>query len=487
MTTKRTLPEAFVASLDAYGVHAAPLVEALSCTDPSVAVRANVGKGARLAADTALSGGRVPWLDTGMYLDERPVFAADPAWHAGLYYVQDASSMAITAIARALIDRCLADVPLRALDACAAPGGKSIALYEALPQGSMLLSNEYDGRRAAVLCENVAKFGAPDILVSRGDTSVIAALDEAFDLILVDAPCSGEGMMRKEPVAITQWSPALVAQCADLQRSIVANCYAARRPGGVLIYSTCTFNHSEDEDILRHLVEDCGAEVLPLESAEYPGAVGAVVGDLPCLHFLPGAVRGEGLFVSAVRRPGEWQPAAEEGSVPTKQRRRTDRRNGKGAAQSADAFAADHLLDPEHFATREYDGNAVAVSKLHAEFADLLGRKLHLLRSGLPLYSTKGRDIVPAWELALSTALRPDSFPQLTLSSAEALRYLHGDSLTDIPDGLPRGYILVACDGTPLGFAKNIGRRANNLYPDGYRLRLDPASVDTSSLPHIVL
>ena len=249
----RTLPQGFIEMLAGYGCPEVTdkLVEALATSDPSLAVRANTAKGMEIKAQ----GDSVPWLDgKAVYLDRRPNFALDPAWHQGLYYVQDASSMILTHIVKKIAAEIFGDAPLRYLDACAAPGGKSIAAAEALPAGSCLLSNEYDPRRAAVLAENMAKYGMPGSAVSQGDTSRLAALGEIFDIVAVDAPCSGEGMMRKEPEAIAQWTPQLIDSCATLQRDILANAWRALRGGGVLFYSTCTFNRREDEENLAYII-----------------------------------------------------------------------------------------------------------------------------------------------------------------------------------------------------------------------------------------
>lgn len=463
MSEPRTLPPLFESSLSIYGPDIAQkLIDSLRNSDSSTSIRANTSKGAKI------NGNRVPWLHDGIYLPERPVFALDPAWHQGLYYVQDASSMALTSIIKKIADTHFDNNALRVLDACAAPGGKSIAILEALPQNSFLLSNEYDSRRARILVENITKYGAANIAISQGDTALFRRLDEEFDLIVVDAPCSGEGMMRKEPEAIAQWNEGLVNSCAELQKEILANCWKALKPGGVLIYSTCTFNISEDENNLQYLVDELGGTPIKLAIKDFPGAVGSN-SNLPCLHFLPGLVDGEGLFISAVTKPGDYKPTIAD-PAPRKQK--------ESAAKN---FIAQHMRTPYEYLGNECNGIGRAIPRAHAIFAARLERELKLLRNGLPLYTTKGKDIIPSWELSMCNALISNSFATIATDKLGALQYLHGESLSDIPEGTPKGFVLMTYNDIPLGFIKNIGRRANNLFPDEYRLRLNP-TIDT--LPH---
>lgn len=448
-----------------YGNVAERLLAALAASDPSLAVRANAAKG------VSWGGGRsVPWFDSGIYLDARPCFALDPHWHQGLYYVQDASSMALTAVVRHICSNIFDNAPLRYLDACAAPGGKTIAAIDALPEGSAVLANEYEPRRAGALVENIAKHGFAAVAVSVGDTARIASLGAVFDIVAVDAPCSGEGMMRKEPEAVAQWSPALVQSCAALQREILSNCWAALKPGGVLIFSTCTFNSEENDRNFEFITDTLGAEPLDLPLGQYEGVVCDSVGGGTVYRFMPGLVEGEGLFVCAARKPGVHKPF-EADSRPRNKKSDDIRR-----------FADATLLRPEQFVTVATDGGADAVPCDHVSFFAALDKKLRLMRRGLPLCAVKGKNILPTAELVFSTEFNADAFARVELSREQALAYLHGDSLADLPDGLPKGVVTVTYDNRPLGPAKNIGRRANNLYPDALRLRLDPSKPGDDAL-----
>lgn len=472
----RQLPSGFSEMIKSVcGVYADTLLTALSDSEPSLAVRVNRLKGME-KPDGFIP---VPWLsDRAFYLSDRPVFAADPAWHQGLYYVQDASSMVLTRIVESLSREYFGNIPLRYLDACAAPGGKTIAAIEGLPSGSVVLANEYDRRRASALVENVAKYGYPDVAISCCDAASLGKLGPVFDIVAVDAPCSGEGMMRKEPEAVRQWNVGLVESCAAMQRDILRGIWNALRPGGFLVYSTCTFNRVEDEDNVAFLIDELGAESIPLPLESIEGIVGDVTGrSIRCCRFLPGYVRGEGLFVSVVRKPegSASQPKMNLSVV--------------NAPLAAD-FVRRHVADADRYKiiTTGKDEYSVVPTENAAFFA-YMHRNLHLLRCGAPVCTIKGRDTIPAWELAFSTALKRGSFPELALDRAAAMTYLHGESLAGFDSELPKGFVLCTYNGMPLGFVKNIGRRANNLYPDAMRLRMNVdsfQSIDVSLVKYPV-
>lgn len=424
------------------GVYAGTVLSALKDTPAQVSIRANVLKGCHIASGVEL----VPWWPDGCYLPERPLFVADPAWHQGLYYVQDASSMVYSTVVRRIVGDVIGtDAPLRYLDACAAPGGKTIAALEVLPAGSLVVANEADGHRANILLENLAKCGSADVIVSRGDARRYERLAESFDIIAVDAPCSGEGMMRKDADAVAQWSPGLVRDCAALQRSIVSSLWQALRPGGVMIYSTCTFNRSENEENVRFIAQELGGSSLELGLDSYDGVLRGIGTPYCCYRFAPGLVRGEGLFVAALRKPGTLASAA----------------------------------DDDGYVARKQGDMTILLPKAHIPLVDKLSRTVKLIRAGLPLTHTKGRDEVPAHELALSLCDKP--YPRLDVDHGTALSYLRGESLTDIPSDVPKGFVLLYHGGHPLGFVKNIGRRANNLLPEIYRIRLDARRLESET------
>ena len=246
------------------------------------------------------AGEPIPWCpSTGRYLSTRPNFTFDPWLHAGKYYVQEASSMFVDLVIRQLVH-----APVMMLDLCAAPGGKSTAVRAALPEGSLLFSNEPMRTRSQILAENIQKFGHPDMIVTNSYPRDYKKSKLQFDVILTDVPCSGEGMFRKDSQAVAQWSKSLVRQCSQLSRQIVADVWDALRPGGYFILSTCTFNRDENEEIVRLLVDDYDAEPVAIPCEHDWGIAPAIDSAAPAMRFLPHLIRGEGLFMAVVRKPG---------------------------------------------------------------------------------------------------------------------------------------------------------------------------------------
>ena len=203
---------------------------------------------------------KVPWASDAYYLDERPTFTFDPLFHAGSYYVQEASSMFVEQALRCYMP----EKPLRALDLCAAPGGKSTLVRSLLPSGSLLVANEVMRNRVQILAENLTKWGCPDVVVTNSSSADFTQLKGFFDIILTDVPCSGEGMFRKDAISIEEWSPENVTLCWKRQQEIIADIWPALKPGGLLIYSTCTYNTKEDEENIKWIAQEYGAEILPI-------------------------------------------------------------------------------------------------------------------------------------------------------------------------------------------------------------------------------
>ena len=291
------LPEDFVRLMhEQYGKDTADaLCQALSETDPEVSIRLNPRKGQPLVMEN-VNAEPVPWCPDAYYLSERPAFTFDPLLHAGAYYVQEASSMYIAELVRKAmfnVQCSMSNAPIAALDLCAAPGGKSTLLASLLPEGSVLISNEPMPKRAQVLSENMQKWtrlaeGEYPVrcIVTQNYPADFAAFTDCFDLLVTDVPCSGEGMFRKDEVAIKDWSLENVDLCWHRQREILQDIWHTLKPGGLLIYSTCTFNHFEDEDNARWICDTLEAELLEER------------------HFLPGRDRGEGFYCAAIRKSG---------------------------------------------------------------------------------------------------------------------------------------------------------------------------------------
>lgn len=426
--------------------------------EPAVSIRIN-----RAKCSTIPEYESVPWASDGYYLPERPQFTFDPQFHAGCYYVQEASSMFVEQAVRQHLTN--AQV---ALDLCAAPGGKSTLLRSLLPDECILISNEVMSHRAQVLAENITKWGHPRCIVTSNYPADFTPLGRLFDLILVDAPCSGEGMFRKDEVAIAEWSPENVDVCRQRQRDILTDIWPTLRPGGLLIYSTCTFNTKEDEENVRWMMDELGAELLPIDTDNAWGITSSLVADVAHTYrFLPGRTRGEGFFLAALRKP---EHSAALYPTEEKSNKRHKRNKEKHLGNSIPAECKQWLTESDSYTYKLIENEVMAMPTDMESLYTLLSDHLHILKSGITLAEIKGRDALPTHALAMSTAIRTSTFVRCELSYTDALRYLHREAFT-LPPDTPRGFVLVTYRDTPLGFVKNLGNRANNLYPNEWRIR----------------
>lgn len=436
------------------------LIDALD-TEPVTGVRLNPRKGTDWPV--GIAGDAVPWCNEGLILAERPQFTLMPEWHAGRFYVQEPASMIISVVVRRLVS-IIGRNDIRYLDTCAAPGGKTTAAISALPSEAFVVANEFVPARANILSENIAKWGAPNTAVCCGDTAAFLKLRNRFDIVAVDAPCSGEGMMRKDEEARSQWSESLVKQCAALQREIVANAWAALRPGGFLIYSTCTFNRQEDEDMLRYMTDELGGESVDLGIGTEFGIPGSLDPDLYAMRFMPHRTAGEGLFMGIMRKPGEL-------SADNQKSPKNKDKNKKKATATVPKQLPDLLLDSDRYTfSQSHDESWRAIPKTNADIVSALENSTRVLSAGIRMGTVKGKNFIPDAALALSTALSPDAYPRVELDLKTALDYLRREAVT-LPSSAPQGILLVTHNGTTLGFVKNLGNRANNLYPQHWRIR----------------
>ena len=439
------LPEGFITQLQGLLPQEwESLTNAITTSEPSVAVRVNNARGVGVPACAR----QVPWCEQGFYLENRPQFTFDTDWHAGRYYVQDASSMFIAYVVRHFVHE-----PVRYLDLCAAPGGKTTAAIQALPPLSMVVANEIVPPRARVLAENVIRWSNPHCVVTSNAPAQVGKLTHFFDVVAADVPCSGEGMMRKDDEAVAQWSPALVSQCAQRQREILVDVWPALRPGGLLIYSTCTYNRQENEDMADFIVNELGATSLEVPVEDAWNIHPAIDSDAHCYRFMPHRVDGEGLFMAVFRKDGD---------AP----RQTPKIKLK-SIKNADEIGKNWLSNPEEYTIEQQSDLYLAVPQdIRSEVAALRDT-LHVLHAGVELAIVMGRKAVPHHALAMSLERAAGAFPVCEVDYPTALRYLRGESIT--LDG-PRGHVLVAHKGAVLGFANNLGNRANNLYPKSQRI-----------------
>ena len=454
------LPQSFVErTRQLLGDEQYPLFEQALGTEVPVSIRPN-----RMKCNLPVAGEPVPWAPSGIYLEKRPTFAFDPLFHAGCYYVQEASSMFVERVLREYVQE-----PVVMLDLCAAPGGKSTLCRSALPEGSLLVANEVMRNRSQILAENLMKWGHPEVVVTNNDPADFTDLTHLFDVILTDVPCSGEGMFRKDQVAVDEWSLENVDICWQRQRRILSDIWPALKPGGLLIYSTCTFNREEDEDNVAWIARELGADMLEVPVEEAWGITGNLIGDsFPVYRFLPHKVKGEGFFLAVLRKHAGEVETVE----PRAEKKKKGGKDVKGKAPqlSVPKEAKDWLQIPGDYQLTINGTNVQAFPKSHETVYTLLQQYVKVIHAGITLGEMKGKDLIPHHSLAMSTALANDAFPKAEVTYEQAIAYLRKESLV-LDAGVPRGYVLLTYQNIPLGFMKNIGNRANNLYPQEWRIR----------------
>lgn len=420
------------------------LKEALNTTAP-VSIRFNTRPNT-----CPSSSHKVPWSLHGFYLESRPVFTTDPLLHAGAYYVQEASSMFLEEVVRQLAPNALC-----ALDLCAAPGGKSTLLSAILPNNALLVSNEIVRSRAMILTENIVKWGNPNCVVTNNAPADFQKTPNFFDLMVVDAPCSGEGMFRKDPGAIGEWSLNNVQQCATRQKSIVADAWDALKEGGILIYSTCTYNREENENTVEYICKDLGAEFLPVDSKSFEGIVSSDSG----YRFYPHRISGEGFFIAAMRKT-----ASTAGVLKLK----TDLRKLK---LKESMLMNNVLTSSDDFFVYDDEQYLFALPRRWKDEMLFMRSMFNCLINGILLAERKGKDLIPAHQLALSKLLNRATFSIVEVELSTALKFLKRESIQT--DEAPVGYVLISYQKQILGWVKNLGNRSNNLYPQHWRIRMN--------------
>ncbi|MDD3038416.1 rRNA cytosine-C5-methyltransferase [Bacteroides sp.] len=417
---------------------------------------------------------KVLWASEGYYLDERLTFTFDPLFHAGCYYVQEASSMFVEQVIRQYVKE-----PVIMLDLCAAPGGKSTHARSVLPQGSLLVANEVIRNRSQILAENLTKWGNPDVVVTNNDPADFQKLPSFFDVILADVPCSGEGMFRKDPVAVEEWSPENVEICWQRQRRIIGDIWSCLKPGGILVYSTCTYNTKEDEENVCWIREELGAELLSLNIREEWNITSNLLNEdhMPVYHFLPHKTKGEGFFLAALRKPiTESEVDVDYITVTGKNSKKKEKKGGASASLvskenlvMANGWLNEGVSDTYLLLA---EGNEIQVfPRLFADELVAMKQSLRVIQAGVRIGEVKGKDLIPAHALAMSTSIfRQEAFTTEEITYQQAIAYLRKEAIT-LPVTAFRGYILLTYRNVPLGFVKNIGNRANNLYPQEWRIR----------------
>ena len=419
----------------------------------------------------------VAWCPSGSYLSERPSFAHDPLWHAGAYYVQEAASMFIAQAYKVIDSTFSTDnmigTPLKMLDLCAAPGGKSTLWRSLLPDEALLVANEPIRQRAQILAENLTKWGHPHTFVTQAFPDAFTSLEDTFDIIATDVPCSGEGMFRKDEQAREEWSPAAVISCADRQRDILTAVWPALKEGGFCVYSTCTFNREENEDLVAWACDTLGAELVEIPTDPAWNIAGDTTGrNLPVYHFFPHRTEGEGLFLALLRKKkGEMFNDRRKLQILLDAREGNGRKRGAKFSAKPNATLLSWLENAEDFTFQCSEAGVwTAVPTAFVGIREQLAQVVPLLIGGIEIAEEKGKKLVPQHALAMSIAASSSAFPRVEIARDSALAYLHREAIT-LPAEAPRGYVLLTYRGLPLGFANNLGNRANNLYPNEWRLR----------------
>lgn len=454
------LPEQFISRMQReLGVAEAEALCAALETEPSTSVRLNPAK----MAEQKWGGGRVAWSDYGYLLGERPAFTLDPDFHAGAYYVQEASSQFAGYIVSMAVGGAEACKGQRVLDMCAAPGGKSTHYATLVGERGLVVANEINRSRAAVLADNARKWGLGNVVVTCNDSARVADFEEWFDVVAVDAPCSGEGMFRKSDEACEQWSEANVAMCAERQWEILQNAFRSLKPGGVLLYSTCTFNRTEDEDVVGRACEEFGDELLAVDDIPIGDDWGVVTGRegvFQTFRFFPHRLTGEGMFMAVARKAGL---ATSRRRMP-KARRKVMEAVDKRTAQELSRW----VKESEQMRFFAAGDTLYGCRKEHYDEVEALAGTLAVIYSGVAMGQVFKGKLKPDGALALYAGVNHDAVACCEVDEQEALKFLRKQDMDAAQ--FSEGVNMVLYGGRPLGFVKRVGARVNNMYPNSLRI-----------------
>ena len=447
------LPASLVQSLEfVKGFNRKAFEEVHASGEQVVSLRINPAKESMLNGEWSMDGD-VPWCPKAYYLSQRPSFTLDPSFHAGAYYVQEASSMFLWHAVKEVIG---SNTTKKVLDLCAAPGGKSTLLASYFGDG-LVVANEVIKSRAAVLVENITKWGADNVIVTNNDPSHFQSLPGYFDVMVIDAPCSGSGLFRKDPGAIDEWSEDNVQLCSQRQQRILAAVLPALKQDGILIYSTCSYSEAEDEAIADWLVSEMQMES---KSLQVPVAWGIVETLSPekktnGYRFYPDKVKGEGFFIAVFQKKAgtDFIRLKEQSlSLPS-----------KIEIQQLQSF----IKIPETYTFFTQGESIRTIKKQWLTDLQVLAQCLYIKKAGIEIGAIKGKDVIPSHELAVSF-LTKGLFSPVELSKEQSLQYLRRKEL--VLNNAPKGWQLVSFGGLPLGWVKVLPNRINNYYPAEWRI-----------------
>lgn len=447
----RPLPERFNSSMRALLQDQYPQFVA-SLMEPSpVSIRINP-----LKAPASPAQQPVAWARDGKYLESRPVFTLDPLFHAGAYYVQEASSMFLE---QALKQTLNLSQPLNVLDLCAAPGGKSTLILSLINRDSLLVSNETIRSRANILSENIQKWGCPNSIVTNNDPSEFRKLPGFFDVVVVDAPCSGEGLFRKEPEAMDEWSPDNVQLCAARQKRIVSDVWDALRENGIFIYCTCTYNTSENEENLQWLREKSDVEFIKLSIDAAWDVEEVSDGNIFAYRFFPHKAKGEGFFIAVMRK----RESTEALRIRSRKAIANPSKQTLGTLES-------WILPGKDAVFFQFNDLIFYTPSSKAKEMELLLQSLRIVYAGTNMATLKRDKLVPDHAMALSVEVNKDNFPCVEVSEEDALKYLRRDNI-QLPDA-PIGFTLLTYQSLPIGWVNVLSNRVNNMYPSEWKIRM---------------
>ena len=398
---------------------------------------------------------KVAWSTNGYYLQERPSFTIDPLFHAGAYYVQEASSMFLEEVVK---QTCDLTKPLRVLDLCAAPGGKSTLLQSIISDESILVSNEVIKARVNILTENITKWGASNVVVTNNDPKDFQRLPNFFDVIVVDAPCSGSGLFRKNNNAINEWSAGSVEMCSLRQQRILADILPSIKPGGILIYSTCSYSDSENEEILDKMIDELGLENISVDISEFRGIVDSVSKNTHSkgYRFYPDKIKGEGFFIAAFKKNEE--EAEDEKRIKYK-----DLRIPKIAEEIVKTYVAGN--EKYTFIAQREDILAIPTAIINSFYEVQFA--MYIKQAGTKIGTLIRNELIPAHEFVLSK-LVSDKIPRIDILLSIAQDFLRRKEISI--DTNIRGWAILVYDGAQLGFVKILPGRINNYYPKDLRI-----------------
>ena len=426
-------------------------------SQPSVSVRINSDK------IKALNEVKIPWSSNGYSLSFRPQFTLDPLIHAGAYYVQEANSMFIE---EALRQCCDISKVSNVLDLCAAPGGKTTLLSSLFNEQSIIVANEVIKQRASILKENIQKWGRGNVVVTSNDSKDFSKLEGFFDVIVADVPCSGEGMFRKDPKAMTEWSLSNVQLCAERQKRIVASVWPSLKKGGLFLYSTCTYNEEENEKNISWICEHLGAEVVSLNIPSDWGIVSTEKGN----RFYPHKTLGEGFFLCVLRKSGE-----EEETRSKKIQKKDFSFLSKNERISLEKYVL--TRDAEFLKFKNY------VFCFYGDVNQffLLTEFLYVMYFGIEVGELLRDEIKPSPLLVYSSRVNKDAFEMIELSQFDALRILKKENIV-LVDRYEKSWLIFTFKNVPIALAKKIGNRINNYFPKEWVIRMNIKNEGLESL-----